>query len=462
LSCAAHLQNHRRKINRYGFEDFHLPIINIFYKIATVNIGHHYLLCRLKKFMHSQMRRLSMKIEQTSPLDILNRLIRFDTSNPPGNEAPLAGQIADMLGKSGFDVLTQPCGENRASVIARLRRGSGKKLVFNGHLDVVPCGEGWSANPFEPRLDGDKLYGRGAADMKGGVASIIHAGMLIAKNWGIFGGELILNFVADEELHNLGTLSSRSCWEDADYVIVGEPSELEIHIAHRGTARFEIAFNGKSCHSGLPQDGINAIEKAAEAVLAIRGYNETLSKITHPILPSPSAVVTMAHGGRKDNVIPDSCIINVDRRMILGETGASAERELRRLLDAIGEKDVDFSYTLDRYICLDAGGVKQDSDIVLKAKAAYGKCFGKEPVVRDFPATCEQVIFTSENIPAIIFGPGSIEQAHVKDEFVEIGQLEEASIFYRAFAEEVFGYRSAELPTGLCGAKTDQKARPYL
>jgi len=375
---------------------------------------------------------------EITPIEVLKRMVPFDTSNPPGNENALAAWIADLLSGVGFKTRLEPCGEGRASVVASCVKGRGKKVVLNGHLDVVKCGEGWSSNPFEPRVIGNLLYGRGAADMKGGVAAMICAGINVARDSAICAGELVLNFVADEELNNAGTNSCISSWKDADYIVIGEPTEMEIHIAHRGTVRFLINFHGKQCHSGTPQDGINAIEDAAAAIIALREYNKTLSKIKHQILPSPTSTVTMISGGTGDNIVPGKCSINVDRRMIPGDSGDSVESEIKRILNSVSVEGRDISYSMDRYICLEAGGVGRDDEIVQFAEVAHAECFGRKAVVRDFPATCEQAIITKENVPAIIYGPGSIKQAHIKDEFVEISQLADAVKFYETFARIIF------------------------
>lgn len=370
--------------------------------------------------------------------EILKALVAYDTTNPPGEEQALAEAIASALGKTGFAVETPSCGQGRASVIASLKRGYGKKLVFNGHLDVVPAGSGWKSDPFSAMEREGRIYGRGTADMKGGVAAMIAAALRLAGQPGSFSGELVLNFVADEEITNLGTLSCKKWWKDADYVVIGEPTALDIEIAHRGTARFAITIEGRPCHSSMPWNGRNAIEKAADVILAIQKYNAVLAERKHPLLPSPTAAVTMIGGGEKDNIIPGFCTLCVDRRMIPGDTGDSVEQEIHEILQAaMGTGSDAYTYALKRYICLDAGSVDAASEIVSHAEAAFSKCFGHAAAVKDFPATCEQAIFTQNGVPAIIFGPGSIDQAHIADEYVDAGELEAAVSFYEAFAKQV-------------------------
>lgn len=369
--------------------------------------------------------------------DILKKMITYDTTNPPGNEAVLAEWIADYLASRGFETELPSCGENRKSVIARLRMGDGPKIVLNGHLDVVPAGSGWETDPFVPAVKAGRLYGRGAADMKGGVAAMIKTAVQIAGDRDGLCGELCLVFVADEEIINLGTISCKEGWKDADYVVIGEPTELKIEIAHKGTARFEICVYGKSCHSGMPWNGVNAIEKAAGVIEALHRLDDSLKHITHPLLSRPSVSVTMVAGGEKDNIIPDKCSVFVDYRMIPGDTGDSVEQMLRQCLDEIGKQDKDFVYSLRRYINLEPGEVPMNHPWVMQTAEVFQQVFGKEAVICDFPATCEQVLFVREGIPAVVAGPGSIQQAHVVNEFIEIRQLNEAVDFYEALVRTV-------------------------
>lgn len=370
-------------------------------------------------------------------VDILKKLISYNTTNPPGNEADIAGWIAGYLQPYGFEVEMPSCGENRSSVIAKLKLGEGPKLVLNGHLDVVPAGDGWDQDPFTPVIMDGRLYGRGSADMKGGVAAMIYAAEKIAGMRQNLAGELCLVFVADEEIVNKGTISCRHGWIDADWVVIGEPTEMQIEIAHKGTARFEIVLSGRSCHSSMPWKGVNAVEKAAKVIGAIQEYDNSLRHITHPLLSRPSIAVTMIQGGEKDNIIPGQCTVSVDYRMIPGDTGLAVEKRLTEYMEEIKAQDKDFDYAIHRYINLEPGEIQAGHPFVKKAEAVYADTLNRKPTIRDFPATCEQVLFTREGIPAIVLGPGSVEQAHIRNEYVEVSQLEEAAKYYEALARAI-------------------------
>lgn len=366
-------------------------------------------------------------------LALLSTLISFDTSNEPGNEDPLARCIGNELNEMGFQTKIVSCGTNRSSVIATLGNPDGVKLVLNGHLDVVPVSSNWTRPPFQLSREGDCLFGRGTADMKGGIASMIAAAkQLIEEGMDFSKGQLILAFVADEELYNKGAHSILSLPEirNADCAIIGEPTNLNICIGHRGTARSIIKIKGIPCHSSKPEEGVNAISHMSRVIQAIDLHNESLRAISHPILPNPSIAVVMIEGGEKDNIIPGHCDIRFDRRTLPSDTEKSVHNEIVELLENVKEGHRNFEYEIKPYIFLGAGEVSKDSVIVEKSIEAYHEIFKKPAELVDFTATCEQSLFMNAGIDSLIFGPGNIQQAHVDDEYIHISQLNLASEFY--------------------------------
>ncbi len=359
-------------------------------------------------------------------LSQLKKLIAFKTVNPSGNEREAAEYIGELLLDMGFEVKYAHLNESRSSLVASYGNGEGKTLCFNGHLDVVPANnQGWTSDPFEAVVKDGKIFGRGSCDMKGGIAAMLAASKKLVDEHKEIKGRLVLTFVADEELDNLGMHSILDFPEvkTADYVVIGEPTSLNINIAHRGTARYIIKVKGKSCHSSKPQEGINAVYKMCAVINEIERHNEALALIKHEILPPPSIAVVMIDGGEKDNIIPGECSIRVDRRLIPGDTKESVKKELTELLERIKSKDSQLDYEITPYIYLASGEVKKDSDVVRTVEAAYVDCFEKNPVVCEFQATCEQTLLTTKGIPTLIFGPGSIDQAHTINEFVNESEL---------------------------------------
>jgi acetylornithine deacetylase/succinyl-diaminopimelate desuccinylase-like protein len=267
--------------------------------------------------------------------------------------------------------------------------------------------------------------------MKGGVAAMIAAAAGMVEQ--PFSGEIMLNFVADEELLNAGTRETLEFTKDADFVLIGEPTQMEVHIAHRGLVHSLITFEGKSCHGGLPELGVNAIENAALGILALKEYAAGLKTRKHPLLPSPTFASTVIQGGEKDNIIPGTCSLRTDRRLIPGESPEMAEKEIRAALDKVKKAHPEFSYTMENYHSMGPGEINRDAELVKLAGKVYRDCFGEDCKITRFPASCEQTFFTAAGVDAIIIGPGSIEQAHVANEFIEKAEIEKAETFYRAF-----------------------------
>lgn len=371
-------------------------------------------------------------------LDLLKKLVEFDTSNPPGREKSLALYLEDFLNQRGFECHYVSTDHDRGSIVATKKFSEdGPKLVFNGHLDVVPVNDGWSKPPFELTLEGGRAYGRGTSDMKAGVSSMITAALARIDSQELC-GELSLHFVADEEENNKGTKSLFQYWQDADYVVVGEPTNLELNIAHRGSTRYRLKFKGISCHSSSPNKGDNAIYKAAKAISAVADIHRSFSQDLHSVLPNRTIAATMISGGHGDNTIPDSCTLTIDRRTFPGEKLENVNAEIVSKLKDL-DLEVEKDYTLENYMFLGAGEVAENSSVVALAQKALAQINEEHSDVTYFGAACEQSFFTDHGIEAIVFGPGSLEQAHTVDEYVPLCHLDVATQFYINMIDEILG-----------------------
>lgn len=360
----------------------------------------------------------------------LKDLVAMETVNPPGHERKATEYIAGKLAEHGIPCDLMPLAENRANVISR-PLGEGPAIVLSGHLDVVPAGEGWEMPPFQLTRKDGRFYGRGVCDMKGGIAAMM-AAAIWAKRQGGEHRPFRLAFVADEELYGSGTqaLLEAVAPQEMKYVILGEPTEREIHIAHRGALRFKACISGRSCHAGAPQMGVNAIECMARVMEAVRAVNEDLQGVRHPVLPPPTMCCTMVSGGTKDNIVPDRCEMVVDCRPGTGDTAEGLAKALRDKVDALGGLPAGAELELNVYVNVPAGGVSQDSDIVRWAGERFAESFDSRPVIGGFPACCDLSQFTARGIQAILYGPGSIRQAHTVNEFLDQRELEKAFTFY--------------------------------
>lgn len=367
---------------------------------------------------------------------ILKDLIEIDTTNPPGNEMQAARYLAALLEPYGFRCEMQAVGENRANLVAEIGVGNEPELMLNGHLDVVPAVGEWKTNPFEAVCKNGKIYGRGSSDMKGGIAAMCEAAIRISIQGNIKKGKLRLVFAADEECSNIGTEYYLKHQNSGKYAIIGEPTELQIAVAHRGVSRDYIDLLGEERHAALSSDSEDAIQKAARSVLVLGEKNHQLQKISHEVLPAPSIVVTMLQGYEKDNVIPGKVRLLTDFRILPGMTHDDVEHILDEALQA--EHIIGYEKSLHFYM---PGGEVNPESIFVKTcldvrKQVLGSDAGENKVCA-FDASCEQCFFVEHGIETIICGPGSIKQAHTVDEYTSEDQVHLAADFYEAVIKKI-------------------------
>lgn len=240
-------------------------------------------------------------LPESQPLELTRRLVSFESENPPGKEKEVLEFLYDLLKGWGFDTKLVYTYSGRANLIASFKCGrGGKKLLFNGHLDVVPAGDRsrWSRQPFSAEVHENHLYGRGSADMKGGVAAMLYAVRLVRKTGIDLGdAEVIFHLVSDEESggsQGAGFLVDQGLG-GADAAIVPEPTNLEVVVAEKGTYWVRVNVRGKSAHGATPQLGVNAIEKMAMLLPRLIAMDLSTS---HPLLGQPTLNLGLINGGR--------------------------------------------------------------------------------------------------------------------------------------------------------------------
>ncbi|HGO5329584.1 TPA: M20 family metallopeptidase [Klebsiella oxytoca] len=365
---------------------------------------------------------------------LLCSLIQHPSENPPGNEKAVALFIADVLRGEGIDVEVQEAVEERPNVIARLKgQRPGKRLILNGHSDVVPCGAGWSVEPFAAVIDGDRIIGRGAADMKSGVAAMMYAAILIQRRQYAFNGEIVLLFNVDEERVNLGMEHFVAQGVEADYAIIGEPTSLEICVAHKGVSRTRLTTHGTAGHAAKTRNPDSAIDKMARLLPGVLAECQRVKQKHHDLLGNASMLVTTITGGSAPNIVPQSCVIEIDRRVLPEERRNEINESLQRSLSDTGLKP-QHDYDLENYLYIPASSIAETHPLVEAAFQTVETLTGaaKKTI---FDATCEAPFFSVGcQIPTIILGPGDLAQAHVKDEYVKIEELHQAAQIYTALA----------------------------
>jgi len=371
-------------------------------------------------------------IQEGAAARCLADLVRFPTVNPPGDEGRLAAHLAEGLEALGFSVHVDEVLPGRPNVVARLPGRTGSPVVlFNTHMDVVPPGAGWTRDPFAAEVEGGRLYGRGALDAKGSLAGFLLAAAALAQSGIPLDGDLVVTAVMDEEVGSLGARRLAPAVA-ADHAIVGEPTGLNVVIAHRGSFRPVIAVEGRAAHASQPHRGVNAVYGAARAIAAFEAYAGGFGGRAHPLVGSPTLAVTIVHGGHKENVIPDRCEFTIDRRLIPGETEAEALAGIQQVLDGLRAADPEFRAAVARFVPTTGGPAETPADApIVGALARAGRAvLGREPALAGFPAACDMVHFRAAGIPTAVLGPGDLARAHTADEWVEVREVADAARIY--------------------------------
>jgi succinyl-diaminopimelate desuccinylase len=365
---------------------------------------------------------------------LLERLVAIDTQNPPGREAEAAALLASELDSLGFVTEIRPLAQGRANVIARLDNGAGPCFAFNSHMDTVPAGAGWRTDPFRLTERDGRLFARGACDAKGPIAAMVEAGRLLATQRDLWRGTLVLALVADEEIDGGGSRALVKQEPKADLVVVGEPTNNAVFVAHKGCLRPLIRAKGKAAHSGRPELGVNAILAAGHLMTLFDARDRELRTQTHPLVGHASLSVTRIAGGIADNVVPDACELVLDRRLLPGETLDAALDELHALLTRAKRE---YGVQAELAAVRTAAGATEtalDDPLVREAVAisrGHGVTF---PQPGGLTGGCDLVHYRDTGAVGIVLGPGSLDIAHQPDEYVPTDDLVRAALIYRDIA----------------------------
>jgi succinyl-diaminopimelate desuccinylase len=379
-------------------------------------------------------------LEQSRIIAILERLVGFDTQNPPGREAEAAAWLQVEMAGMGFGVETSEVLPDRTNVVGIIENGPGPSFAFNTHIDVVPAGDGWISDAFVLRMADDRLYGRGACDAKGPLAAMLEAMRWLAMNRDRWCGTLVGAFVADEEASSRGAKAYVRTKPKIDYCIIGEPTSCTTYSAHKGSMRPLVRVHGMTAHSGMPDLGVNAILKSACLLDLVAREHRRLQSLSHPLVGSPSLTVTRTSAGIADNVVPDRCDLLLDRRMIPGEEEEAVRREISNLVSQAAKEAgtaieiVDFRPT--------TGGpteTRADHPIVSATQNACRQHHGHDTPLSGFQGGCDLVHFRSIGAQGVVLGPGALEVAHQPNEYVPVPELVMAAAIYRDVALTMLG-----------------------
>lgn len=383
------------------------------------------------------------------PLPILQDLIRIPSVNPMGRdlagpeffETRLTAYLCDFFRKLDVPFETQEVAPGRLNVVARIDAGSATETtVLDAHQDTVPI-DGMTIPPFDPQMDGNRISGRGACDVKGGMATMLAAFARLSRNAGQLRTNVVMCCPVDEEFMATGVNLLVRSWSETGgcrllrerptAAIIAEPTDLDVVVAHRGATRWKVVTRGRACHSSDPTLGVNAIYRMSEILDALEAFARELPTLhpPHPLCGGSTLSVGRIQGGQSVNIVPDYCEIEIDRRVIPGEDSLGVMDELRDFLDA--RIDFDFEMLPPWIVGLALGDEENGplADSLLKTIAAISPPRRKIGVFYGTHASR----YAAAGVPSVVFGPGSIRQAHTKDEWLPIDELRLASDILEAF-----------------------------
>ena len=372
-------------------------------------------------------------------VELTSALVAIDSVNPalvPGGagETEIAGYVAGWGEAAGLEAELLEATPGRPSAIVRARgRGGGRTLLLCGHLDTVNV-EGM-ADPHRPKVDGDRLHGRGSYDMKAGVAAALLA-CREAAGLGL-AGDVVVAAVADEEHSSLGVQEAVRGL-DADAAVVTEPSGLAVAIAHKGFLWAEIEVGGRAAHGSQPDLGIDAIVKSGPLLTALGELDVALGeRAHHPLVGRGSVHASLIEGGVELSSYPARCAIGLERRTVPGESAASVEREIATLLDSCREADPELEAEARTLLVREPFEVPADAEIVTAVRQAAASVTGAgEPEVVGVSFWADSAFIAAAGIPTVVFGPGG-EGAHALEEWVSISDTEVVTRTLIATAERI-------------------------
>jgi acetylornithine deacetylase len=372
---------------------------------------------------------------------LLRDLVHVNSINPslvagaPG-EAEIAAAIAAHLRRLGVDVQVDEVAPGRPNVVGVIEgRAPGRSLMFCGHMDTVGV-DGMTA-PFDPVESDGRLYGRGAQDMKGGVAAMIDAARVVMDR-GLSRGRLIVAAVVDEEYASIGADALAARW-GAEGAVVTEPTDLEVAVAHKGFAWCEVETRGRAAHGSRPREGRDAIVRMGRVLHALEALDRNLqSRPPHALMGTASLHASIISGGRELSSYPDRCVLQYERRTIAGETAATVDRELSDLIRLLRDDDPEFDASARMTVARPAYEISRDHLLPQMLARAAARATGRLVPFTAMTFWTDAAVLADAGIPSVLFGPGGAG-LHSAEEYVVIDDVRRCRDALAALALEWCG-----------------------
>ncbi|MBY8999820.1 MAG: M20 family metallopeptidase [Candidatus Heimdallarchaeota archaeon] len=358
-----------------------------------------------------------MKIAEDDVIPILKELIKIKTENPPGFTIEATKYLVEELEISGISSVVQEYAEGKANLIAGYGEGK-KNIILTGHLDTVPSGDEskWKFPPFDGIEDSGKIYGRGATDMKGAVAAFIAVMKYLKENNVKLSKKIVFLGTADEEIGMDGAVVAKESgiMKDCEFVVIGEPTDLQVAIAEKGTLWVKIKVEGKSAHGSTPHLGINAIETAAKIIPLM---NAAIPDYEHKILGQSTLNIGKIGGGTLINVVPEYCEFECDYRVVADKLRGAVKEKINEIVNSVNiESKAKVSFEIIHEVpAIELQDHPKFFDILTKKAQKYGK----EKLIGVNYGTDGAMLVPDNNTPFVIIGPGNLDQLHVTDEYTE-------------------------------------------
>ena len=372
-------------------------------------------------------------VDEELVVSMTRRLVRATGENPPGQEAQTAAVLVALAEELGLAHSLTEVAPGRPNVTVTLPGAEGPGLLMLGHTDVVPVGDGWSVEPFGAEVRDGRVYGRGTADMKGGLAATLAAMSAIGRAGVALAGPLRLAALVDEEQLGIGVRR----WvaeppPDVTGCIVVEPTDLQTVTAARGDCYLVVTVHGRAAHAGQPDDGCNAIAGAAVVVAELERWHAELAARAHPLVGAPTFSVGVVRGGVGPSVVPAECRLEVDRRLLPGERAPDVLAAVRDRLEGLGLDERGLTWSVDAPMDMPGFETPATDPFVATVDRALAAGGGPGRPLGGWTAACDGGFVAAEwGVPVVVLGAGSVtEQAHRADESVAVDDLVVAARAY--------------------------------
>jgi acetylornithine deacetylase/succinyl-diaminopimelate desuccinylase-like protein len=368
------------------------------------------------------------RVDDTSLVSLTTALVRAAGQNPPGDEAATVNVLRAAAVELSLNVSETVVEPGRNNLRITLDGGAGPGLLMLGHTDVVPVGDGWTTDPFGGAVHNGRIYGRGASDMKGGLAASL-AALAALRGVGLSGPFELAALVDEEETGKGIRAYIEACTESVEWPFLGcvtaEPTDLQTIIGARGASYLRIELHGKACHAGNPDDGANAVYGAAAVVAEIERMHAELAQQPHPLLGPATWNVGQIQGGTSGSIVPAECVVVADRRLLPGESPETVLDGVRERLQGLRLAERGLTVDVAMPMEMPAFQTPADSELARTTDAALADAGGPRLPLGGWTAACDGGFVARDlGVPVVALGPGSATtQAHRADESVAISEL---------------------------------------